>query len=98
MCYTYILYSSSLDKYYVGACHKDLDKRIENHNNVRYGTKSFTHHSKDWELVLSFYCDDYSHAIRLERKIKSMKSKVYVKNLLKHTELREKIFQQTKSI
>ncbi|WP_193744459.1 GIY-YIG nuclease family protein, partial [Jejuia pallidilutea] len=42
MSYTYILYSSSLDKYYVGACHKDLDKRIENHNNGRYGTKSFT--------------------------------------------------------
>jgi putative endonuclease len=96
MSYTYILHSKARNKFYVGACHEDLENRIENHNSGTYGTKSFTSNTNDWVLLLKFDCDDYAHAIRLERKIKSMKSRVYIQNLLKYADLREKIFLETR--
>ena len=95
--HTYILHSSSLNTFYVGACHDDLENRIENHNSDKYSSKSFTSITNDWVLFLKFDCDDYSHAIRLERKIKSMKSSTFIKNLLKYPELQKKIFIETKS-
>lgn len=95
--HTYILYSTTLNKFYIGACHKDLDQRIENHNAGAYGSKSFTSNTNDWVLFLKFDCDDYAHEIRLERKIKSMKSSVYIRNLNTYAELRDKIFNETRS-
>ena len=95
--HTYILHSATLNKFYIGACHEDLEKRIENHNAGRYGVKSFTSITNDWVLFLKFHCNDYAHAIRLERKIKSMKSSVYIRNLAKYAELRDKIYKETKS-
>lgn len=98
MAFTYIIYSNLLDKFYVGACNENLKERIENHINGAYGSKSYTHIATDWELQLAFELEDYGHAVRLEKKIKSMKSKVYIKNLIKYPELREKIVRQTKGI
>ncbi|WP_282048706.1 GIY-YIG nuclease family protein [Maribacter aquivivus] len=95
--HTYILHSKRLNKFYIGACHEDLEQRIENHNAGTYGTKTFTSNVSDWVLFLKFDCDDYAHAIRLERKIKSMKSSVYIRNLTKYAELRDKIYNETKS-
>lgn len=95
--FTYILYNTSLNKFYIGACHEDLQKRIENHNLGTYGTKSFTSITNDWVLFLKLECDDYAHAIRLERKNKKMKSSVYIRNLAKYAELRDKIFIETKN-
>ncbi|WP_282074960.1 GIY-YIG nuclease family protein [Maribacter aquivivus] len=95
--FTYILHSTILNQFYIGACHKDLEQRIENHNAGRYGAKSFTSITNDWVLFLKFDCDDYAHAIRLERKIKSMKSSVYIRNLAKYAEIRDKIYTETKS-
>ncbi|WP_437371679.1 GIY-YIG nuclease family protein [Maribacter litoralis] len=96
MSHTYILHSKALNKFYIGACHEDLQKRIENHNLGTYGTKSYTSITNDWVLFLKFDCDNYAHAIRLERKIKSMKSSVYIQNLTKYAELQDKIFNETK--
>ena len=98
MAHTYILHSKAINKFYVGACSKNLEERIAAHNSGKYGSKSFSHIANDWELKVSFDCINYSHAIRLEKKIKSMKSKVYIQNLIKCPELRTKIFGQTKCI
>jgi len=38
---------------------------------------------------------DYPHAIRMEKHIKKMKSKVFIQNLKKYPELRNKLFQKT---
>jgi len=91
----YILYSKSLDKYYVGATQDDLGLRIEKHNQGRYGKHRFTATVKDWELFIKIPANDYSHAIRLERLIKSMKSRKYIVNLNKYPELVEKILNRT---
>ena len=97
MPFTYIIYSSTIDKYYIGATQTSLDERLENHNSHAYGKSHFTAQADDWKLVLSFKAKDYSHAIRLERKIKSMKSRVFISNLIKYSELREKIYNETLS-
>jgi len=97
MAYTYILHSNNIDKFYIGVCHKDLNNRIKNHNLGSYGDNKFTAQTKDWILFLKFELENYAHAIRLERKIKSMKSSKYILNLLKYPELRKKIVLETKN-
>ncbi len=98
MCYTYIIYSKKVDKYYIGSCRTSVEVRINKHNNTHYGTKSYTAIANDWKLVLSFDCSEYSHALRLEKKIKSMKSRIYIANLLKYPEMRSKILEETRKI
>ena len=97
MFYTYIIYSDRIDKYYIRSCRGELKDRLEKHNTGYYGGKSFTSQTDDWILILKFECNDFSHAIRLERKIKSMKSKVYIRNLIKYPELRAKILSETRN-
>jgi putative endonuclease len=92
----YILFSPSLGKYYTGACQDSLVERIDKHNNHDYGNHRFTASAFDWQLFLRINADDYSHAIRLERKIKSMKSSKYIQSLANYPELIEKIISETK--
>ena len=55
----------------------------------------FTAAANDWELFLKIDVNNYTHAVRLERKIKSMKSSKYIQNLKKYPELAAKITQET---
>ena len=87
----YILFSPSLGKFYTGACQDSLDDRILKHNNHDYGNHRFTAASNDWQLFLRIDASSYAHALRIERKIKSMKSSVYIKNLAKYPEMVQKI-------
>ena len=93
----YIVYSQSLDKYYTGVTQDSVVLRLEKHNKGVYGKRKYTSTANDWKLYLTLSCDDYNHAIRLERKIKSMKSRKYIENLEKYEEIREKIINETKS-
>ena len=95
MAHCYILRSEKLGKFYIGACNGSLAERIEKHNNHSYGNHRFTAKASDWELFLSIETNDYSHAIRIERKIKSMKSKIFIQNLKKFPELIQKTFDST---
>jgi len=96
MCYCYIIYSEKLTKFYTGACQDNLEQRILKHNTHAYGKNRFTSNSNDWKLFIKIKTADYAHAIRLERKIKSMKSSHYIKNLKKYPEIISKIFKETK--
>ncbi|MFT6479065.1 MAG: putative endonuclease [Spirosomataceae bacterium] len=91
----YILWSESLDKFYVGATHESVNERLVKHNSGHYSGKSFTSQVSDWETFLIIETEDYAHALRLERKIKSMKSSKYIRNLRKYEELVDKIKIQT---
>ncbi len=95
MCSCYILHSNALGKFYVGATHASVDKRIKKHNEHTYGKHRFTATANDWELFLNIPVNNYAHAVRIERKIKSMKSSRYIRNLKKYHELVEKIIQNT---
>ena len=92
----YILWSDKIKKHYVGVCQDNLNNRILAHNEHLYGKKSFSAITNDWSLFLFLKTDDFAHAVRIERKIKSMKSKVYIQNLSKYPELIQKIINETK--
>ncbi|MDG1793836.1 MAG: GIY-YIG nuclease family protein [Flavobacteriaceae bacterium] len=93
MPFCYIIYSSKLDKYYTGSC-ANFDLRLKAHNSKKYAA-SFTSKSDDWKRFIVIQTQTNKHAIRLERKIKQMKSRVFIENLKKYPELLNKIKQQT---
>jgi putative endonuclease len=91
----YIIHSKQLRRYYVGVTQDDLTARIVKHNESSYGTHRFTSRASDWELYLFIPTSDYPHAVRIERKIKSMKSSVYIENLQKYPELLAQLVSST---
>ena len=91
----YILHSAKLGKYYIGASQDELSNRIAKHNSHYYGNQKFTSTADDWQLFIKISVENYAHAIRLERKIKSMKSSHYIENLRKYPELIAKIVIET---
>ena len=88
--FCYILYSKSLDRYYVGYT-SDIEERLKLHNSGNFGGKSYTHITSDWELYLLIPCDTIKQAVFMESKIKKMKSRKYIENLMKYPEMIKKI-------
>jgi putative endonuclease len=91
----YILYSKSIDGYYVGYT-SNIEERLKLHKNGYFGGKSYTHKTSHWELFLVIPCESITHAMVLESRIKKMKSKIYIENLKKYPEMIEKVLNETK--
>ena len=87
--------SYQLERFYIGACQFNLNDRLSKHNNSFYGKGCFTSRANDWELYLFIPTQKFAHAIRLEKKIKSMKSRIYIENLKKYPEMVQKIIAET---
>ena len=83
----YILYSSSLDKYYIGES-ENLDERIKLHN-THFFSGSFTIQASDWEMYFKIKCESRAVARSIENHIKKMKSRKYIENLKKYPEISE---------
>ena len=79
MAWVYFLYSKKINKYYVGAC-TDLDRRLYEHN---LGHSKFTSTGKPWELVYKEEWEDLVLAKQRELKIKKMKSRTYIEDLIR---------------
>ena len=79
MCYCYILFSQSLNKYYIGHSCENLQERIRKHLSDHRG---FTSNAKDWIVVYSEKYDSKLQAYQREREIKSWKSKFKIKELI----------------
>ena len=77
--YVYIIYSATLDQYYVGHT-ENLDDRIFRHNNS--GSKA-TKKASDWKLVYTEEFENRSEAIKRELEIKRRKSKKYIESLIR---------------
>ena len=78
MPYIYILYSSKLNKYYVGAC-SDLERRLYEHN---IGHSKFTSTGIPWVLKYSESFETLQEAKKRELMIKKMKSRKYIESLI----------------
>ncbi len=78
MYFTYILYSPSIDKYYIGST-ENLELRIERHNS---GWGKYSSRGIPWKLVYFEEFELKSDAIKRENKIKRMKSKKYIEDLI----------------
>jgi len=78
MYYVYILYSASLDKYYVGST-ADVEMRVERHN---AGWGRFTKGGIPWKLMYTETCSTQSEALQRERGIKRQKDRRYIEHLI----------------
>ena len=78
MHYTYILYSKSIDKFYVGSTN-NIDNRIYRHNK---GQSKYTRKGIPWELVYLEKFNNRTDAYRREKQIKNMKSRKYILELI----------------
>ena len=78
MPFTYILYSSRLDKYYVGAC-TDVERRLYEHN---IGHSQFTAVGVPWKVKYTKTFETLLEAKRFETAIKKMKSRKYIERLI----------------
>ena len=78
MYFTYIIYSKSKDKYYVGYTH-DLKLRLERHNS------GWSRSSKSGIPWIMKYHEEYktkSEAVKRENEIKRKKSRKYIERLI----------------
>ena len=80
MFYVYILYSESLNRFYIGST-KNLQNRVAKHHVNYFGNKKFTSKADDWILYYSFECETEIQARKIESHIKNMKSSKYIENL-----------------
>ncbi|WP_343606770.1 GIY-YIG nuclease family protein [Fluviicola sp.] len=92
MATVYILYSSSIDQFYIGSC-LNLEQRLEQHLNKSFEI-GFTHRTDDWELFYSKDDLEYQMARQIEMHIKKMKSRKYTQNLKKYPEIMENLIEK----
>lgn len=78
--YVYILYSKSIDKYYVGQT-SNIENRLNFHNSIEYN-KIWTKRGMPWDLVYLEKCENKSESLRREKYIKRQKSRVYIEDLI----------------
>lgn len=77
---TYIIYSPILDRYYIGYT-QNIGIRLEQH---RRGLTKTTSRSDDWMLIFKQSNPKESEAIRLERMIKSKKSRKSIQRFVQN--------------
>ena len=78
MWFLYIIYSSSIDRYYVGVS-SDITIRIERHN---AGWGRYTKRGIPWVLKYKEEYESKSDAIKRENEIKRKKSRIYIESLI----------------
>ena len=76
--YVYILYSASIDTFYVGHTGQAISERIRKHLSSH---KGFTSKAKDWKLYYHEEFTSKSLAYRREMEIKRKKSRKYIMEL-----------------
>jgi putative endonuclease len=86
---TYILYSTTRDRFYVGSTGSYLSERIRRHNSNH---KGFTGKIGDWQLVYFESFESRELAYKREPEIKAWKSRIKIETLinsagLKHSDL-----------
>jgi putative endonuclease len=79
MCTFYILYSSILNKYYVGHTGDELEERVRKHNTNH---KGFTGGLNDWKVVYVETFDTKEDAYKREREVKKWKSRKLIEKLI----------------
>jgi putative endonuclease len=75
----YIIYSSHLDRYYIGFTGDSLVSRLNKHNSTH---KGFTGKNHDWTVVYSETFATKKEAMARERQIKSWKSRRMIEKLI----------------
>ncbi|MBK5284150.1 MAG: GIY-YIG nuclease family protein [Bacteroidia bacterium] len=72
--YVYILYSESLERYYIGQT-SDIEKRLQRHNR---GVVNSTSKGTPWKLVYKESLTSRGETVKKEREIKKRGAKRYL--------------------
>ena len=80
MHYTYILFSQSANKYYIGATSDGLQERLRKHLSHH---KGFTGKYSDWTMVYHETFESFCEALAREKEIKKWKSRKKIELLIK---------------
>lgn len=75
----YILKSLVNNKYYIGST-KDLDKRLQEHNN---GKNKYTKFYMPYELIFKQSYNSIQEARKIEYKLKKLKSRKIIEKIIK---------------
>ena len=89
MAAVYILYSQSLDKYYIGSC-IEVTERLDQHLSKIF-PGAFTMKANDWVIFFTLINLSYKQARSIESHIKNMKSKKYIQNLKRYPEISQNL-------
>ncbi|EHQ02875.1 GIY-YIG nuclease family protein [Gillisia limnaea] len=84
----YILFSEKLDRFYIGST-SDFDVRMDFHRNSE--ARKFTAKADDWVIFDKINCESNKQALSIEKHIKSMKSRIYIKNIKLYPEMKDKL-------
>ena len=76
--FTYILYSATLNRYYVGST-DNLEWRLERHN---LGWGRYTKKGIPWKMVYYETYQTKTEALKREKEIKKKKSRKYIEGLI----------------
>ncbi|MFH7004909.1 GIY-YIG nuclease family protein [Flavobacterium bizetiae] len=79
MNFFYILYSETLNQYYIGHTSEGLDERLRKHLSNHSG---FTGKAKDWIVIYFEEFETKSLAYKRELEVKKWKSRVRVEKLI----------------
>jgi putative endonuclease len=76
---TYILFSKTIDTFYIGYTKDNLNQRLRKHNTNH---KGFTGKAKDWNVVYFEVFNTKTEALEREKMIKGWKSRKMITNLI----------------
>ena len=93
--FVYIIYSPSIDRYYIGQC-KNLLHRLRQHNDLELN-QNWTKRGIPWELSLKIACITQHQAMKLEHFIKKMKSRKFLQRLIIDKGLQDSLKSRYKS-
>ena len=77
----YILFSPTMEKHYIGMATTSAEERLEKHNSGVF-EDNFTAKGIPWILCKSISCENNSQALKIEKFIKKMKSKVFIQKII----------------
>lgn len=78
MFYTYIIYSETKNKYYIGSS-ENPGERLKKHNSKN---KGFTNQASDWKIVFTKCFEVKKESLDFELKIKNWKSRKMIEKLI----------------
>ena len=86
MAYLYVLYSESLDRYYIGSTRGSLEERLRRHLSDH---KGFTGKAKDWKICYHEFYSDYKNAFSREHALKRQKDRKQLELLVRRSSAEE---------
>jgi putative endonuclease len=89
MATVYILFSETIDSYYIGSCNNFYERLVE--HNAHINLSAHTRRAVDWKLYFKIDSLEYEQARSLEEHIKKMKSRKYIENLHEYPEMAQKL-------